>query len=109
MSKQAEYEAAYFTLLRAREDLDHLHRYQYILDEEITRLQGWITILREEVGTQVPGVIRRRLDDSVKVTIEGLQERIKVAEGELRALPNRIDDQQGFVNECEQEVEQLKP
>lgn len=109
MSQQAEYEAAYFTLLRAREDLDHLHRYQYILDEEIIRLQGWIAILREEVGTQVPGVIRRRLDDSVKVTIEGLQERIKVAEGELKALPKRIDDQQIFVHECEQEVEQLKP
>lgn len=109
MSKQAEYEAAYFTLLRAREDLDHLHRYQYVLDEEISRLRGWITSLRDEVGSQVPGVIRRRLDDSVKVTIEALQERIKVVEGELRALPNRIDAQQTFVHECEHEVESLKP
>lgn len=109
MSKQAEYEAAYFTLLRAREDLDHLHRYQYILDEEIMRLQGWIATLREEIGTQVPGVIRRRLDDSVKVTVEGLQERIKVAEGELKALPKRIDGQQTLVNEYELEVAKLKP
>lgn len=109
MGNQAEYEAAYFTLLRAREDLDHLHRYEYILDEEIARLRGWIAILREEVGSQVPGPIRRRLDDSVKGTIDALQDRIKLAESELKALPKRLEAQQTFVQECEDEVASLKP
>lgn len=109
MSKQAEYEAAYFTLLRAREDLDHLHRYGFILEEEINRLRQWVAMVREEAGSEVPPIIRRRLDDSVKHTVEALNQRIQIAESEYKALPKRIAAQEAFVQECEHEVEALKP
>ncbi|WP_336249770.1 hypothetical protein [Stomatohabitans albus] len=109
MSTQAEYEAAYFTLLRAREDLDHLHRYESILEEEQTRLTQWIAMLRDQSGSEVPPVIRRRLDDSVKPTIEAIQQRILLVQSELKSLPKRVEAQRVFVHECEIEVNALKP
>lgn len=109
MSRQDEYEAAYFTLLRAREQAEHLNRYGQILEAERLRLVQWMATLREEMGSQIPAAIRRPIDANVGMVVEALEHRLELVIDEERQLPKQIEAQLAFILECVAEVDQLKP
>lgn len=108
MSRRSEYEAAYFTLLRAREELDHLRRYQEYLEGELARLGTFVKDTNAG-PEEVPRKFRRLLDSTAKPLIEAVGKRRAVVLAERDALPERLDAQESFIAELEAEVATLRP
>ncbi|MGI9016894.1 MAG: hypothetical protein ACR2HR_07300 [Euzebya sp.] len=107
MTRQSEYDAAYFTLLRAREELSHLLRYQEFLEEELARLATFATAL-DEASSVVPRKFRKMVDSTDKQVLEALGRRRAIVLSERQKVPQRIADQEAFVGECEQDVAALR-
>lgn len=107
MSAGSEYEAAYFTLLRAREEHADLLRYREYLDEEQRRLRVFAddTRAREE---QLPQRLRRPVRGTTKGVVEAVGRRRKAVDDERAKVDERIEAAQAFVEECEAEVAQLR-
>ena len=102
-----EVEAAYFTLLRAREEVDALQRYEEYLVAEAQRLRR---TSREAAAllTQVePGLVRalRHTDRPLE---EAVQARIGAIEDEFQRLPERIAAAEAYVEDCENEHARLR-
>ena len=108
MSQKSDYDAAYFTLLRAREELDHLRRYQEYLGEELARLAQFARDIHDASGV-VPGKFRRLIDSTDKPTLEAIGKRRAVVLAEQEAIPERLAAQEAFVLEMEEEVAALRP
>ena len=108
MSAKSEYEAAYFTLLRAREELDHLRAYQQFLEEELGRL-GTFVKATQNASDVVPRKFRRLVDSTAKPLVEQVGKRRAVVLAERDAVPERIDAQNAFILELEEEVAALRP
>ena len=100
MPERDERETAYFALLRAREELDLLRRYEDHLGEELRRLRR---AEREEAALRasVPPRMRRVLRSSDAELADVLIRRAALIEDELARLPARIAAAQDFVVECE--------
>ncbi|MDX1620802.1 MAG: hypothetical protein R3320_07425 [Nitriliruptorales bacterium] len=102
-----EVQAAYFALLRAREELEALQRYQEYLRRERERL-----IAAAEARRQAARTVDRRLRRALRPTDDQLdkavEQRMRVVEDELRRLPDRIEAARRYVEESEQEHDQLK-
>ena len=100
MPERSEREAAYFALLRARDELSDLQRYAEHLDDELRRLRR---SEREEAAlrTNVSGRVRRFLRASDAELTEVMQRRTSLVEDERMRLPSRIEAAQAFVAECE--------
>lgn len=109
MTRRDEYEAAYFTLLRARDHGEQLARYAQLLEAERLRIQAWMDQLRTEIGTGVPPAIRRPLDHSLPPLLEAMEARLQLVIDEERHLPKQMEAQAAFILECEEEVASLKP
>ena len=107
MTARSEYDAAYFTLLRAREELDHLRRYSGFLDAELDRLAAFARDTNERPEV-VPRKFRRMVDATSKQLLEAVGRRRSVILGERDALPERIAAQESFVLDCEEEVAALR-
>lgn len=107
MSSRSEYDAAYFTLLRAQEELGHLRRYQQFLDEEVERLTD-ITRQVDAASQVVPRKFRKMVDSTDKQLLEAVGRRRAIVVAEQRKVPQRIAEQEGFVAECEDEVASLR-
>lgn len=107
MSAKSEYDAAYFTLLRAREEVDHLRRYQVFLDEEIERLAAFATAV-DDAPEVVPRKYRRMVDGTSQALVEAVGRRRAIVAGERRKVPDRISDAEAFVVECEEELAALR-
>jgi hypothetical protein len=107
MSQKSEYDAAYFTLLRAREELDHLRRYQDYLDEELERLAAFTEAV-DTAGERVPAKYRKLVDASAKPVLDAVKARRALVRAERQKVPTRISDQEAFVVECEDEVQRLR-
>lgn len=107
MSQKSEQDAAYFTLLRAREELDHLRRYQEYLDDELERLEGFMTAV-DSAGDVVPAKFRRMIDSSAKPLLEAVKTRRSLVQSERQKVPERVSAQESFVYECEDEVARLR-
>lgn len=107
MSAKSEYEAAYFTLLRAREELDHLRTYQRFLDEELARLSTFVTATNS-CPDVVPRKFRRMVDSTAKPLVEAVGRRRSVVLSERDAVPERVDAQEAFVRELEEDVAALR-
>lgn len=107
MSRRAEYEAAYFTLLRAREEHAALLRYRELLREEQDRIDAFMAALRSE-PEDLPRQFRRPLEGTTKPLLEALGRRRAVILSEQDRLPERIAAQEAFVQECEAEVAALR-
>lgn len=107
MSREAEYEAAYFTLLRAREEHADLLRYREFLGQEQHRLTAFAdeTRARED---DVPRKLRRPVSLTTKPLLEAAGRRRTVVEDEWRRVDERIEAAQAFVEECEAEVSLLR-
>jgi chromosome segregation ATPase len=102
-----EVEAAYFTLLRAREEEAALRRYGEYLESEHRRIQRFIAD-GDALDAHVDPKLRRRIahtDDPVR---QSLRSRRETIDGELDRLPERIEAATAFVSECEEELEQLR-
>ena len=100
MAERDERETAYFALLRAREELDLLRRYEDHLGEELRRLRR---SEREEAALRaaVPARMRRVLQNSDAELGEVLTRRAALIEDELARLPARIAAAEDFVADCE--------
>lgn len=102
-----EVESAYFTLLRAREELDNLRRYEEFLRAEAQRLRR---TTRE--GQALLGQVDRRLVRAIRHTDQPLTEaidaRLRVLEEEGARLPDRIAAAEAHVEECDREHTMLK-
>lgn len=102
-----EAEAAYFTLLRAREELDRLRRYEDALrDEErrLARFEGEGEALAERIHR----TLRRPLRHTDELLSEALRARRAVVADELSDLPDRIVAAEAFVADCEREHDELR-
>ncbi len=100
MGRQDEEQTAYFALLRAREELAALQRYQEYLVAERARIDGFVA-----AGTELDGTVDQRLRRALRHTDEPLGEalelRRRVIADERRRLPERIEAAQAYVDECE--------
>lgn len=106
MSTYDDAEAAYFALLRARDELTALRRYREYLEDERRRLRRF----RSE-GAALAGEVEAPLRRPVAHTDDALREavgaRMAVVEDELHRLPERIDAAEEFVTACEAEHRRL--
>ena len=107
MSARSEYDAAYFTLLRAREEHTQLMRYREYLVAERERLDTFVGQLRDSADEQ-PRRVRKPIDQTTKAVVEAIGARRSVVLAELERIDERIDNAQAFVTECETELDQLR-
>ena len=102
-----EVEAAYFTLLRAREELAELHRYQEYLTAEAQRLRRSVS-----EAAALRGQVHRRQLRGIQHTDPALDEaidaRLSVIADEAARLPDRITAAEAFVVECERDHAELR-
>src|SRR5918996_2513650 len=107
MASRSEYDAAYFTLLRAREEHAQLLSYLEYLSGERERLDSFVTQLREQAH-HMPRRMRRTLDYTTKAVVEAVGARRSVVLAELERMDDRIRNAAEFVEECETEVTNLR-
>jgi hypothetical protein len=102
-----EVEAAYFTLLRARDEVQALQRYGEVLHDEQRRLHRFRT-----EGQAIAGRVDRRLLRSLRHTDgpldEALDARLAVIADERARLPERVAAAEAFVTEAEADHEALR-
>ncbi|MGH8885741.1 MAG: hypothetical protein ACRDYX_11310 [Egibacteraceae bacterium] len=107
MGAKSEYDSAYFTLLRAREEHDHLLRYREFLEAERSRL-GAFARDTQHATEALPRQLRRPVDATTKSLLEAVGRRRSVVLSELARMDDRIANADAFVEECEAEVQSLK-
>lgn len=100
MTRRDEEQAAYFALLRAREELAALQRYGEYLVAERARIDAFV-----ERGTELDDTVEPRLRRALRHTDEpvgeALELRRRVIADERRRLPERLEAAQEYVDECE--------
>jgi hypothetical protein len=100
VAERNEREAAYFALLRARDEVSDLRRYAEHLDDELRRLRR--TEREEEaLRASIPARARRVLRGSDAEMREAVDRRIALIEDERARLPDRILAAEAYVAECE--------
>ena len=102
-----EVEAAYFTLLRAREELDALRRYSDYLLAESQRLRR-TTSEGKALLEQVDARLLRAMRPTEQALEEAVKARLGALEDERNRLPDRIAAAEAFVEACEQEHAALR-
>lgn len=107
MNARSERDAAYFTLLRAREEHADLLTYRELLDEELRRLDAFVAESRD-IGERLPRRLRKPVEQTTRQMLEAVGRRRGVIEDERRKAEQRIVDAQDFVEECEAEVARLR-
>jgi hypothetical protein len=107
MTARSEYEAAYFTMLRAIEERDDLLRYRDWLVEERERLDAFSEATRERTDG-LPRKVRRPMDATTKPLLEAVGRRRAMVLTEQRRIDERIAAAEAFAAECEAEVAALR-
>jgi hypothetical protein len=102
-----EVETAYFTLLRAREDLSALRRYEDYLRDEARRLRRF-TAEGDALADTVDPRLRRALRHTDTPLVDAIKARLALLADEAARLPERIAAAERYVEECEREHERLK-
>jgi hypothetical protein len=97
-----EVEAAYFSLLRARDELANLHRYEEYLHAEAQRLRRTASEARA-LAASVDRRLLRRLRHTDQPLDTAVRTRLEVIGDELERLPDRVAAAQDHVEECERE------
>ena len=100
-------EAAYFALLRARDEVSDLQRYQEYLSDEARRLRR-STSEADALSTQAPPRLRRRLLHTDAPLAEAIRGRLEVIADELWWVPDQLRAAESWVAECEAEHDRLK-
>ena len=107
MTAKSEYDAAYFTLLRAREERDDLLRYGEFLEFEQERLERFAADTRDGLE-MLPRRMSRPVNATTKGVLEAIGRRRSAVLDERRRMPDRLENAERFVEECEGEVESLR-
>lgn len=102
-----ETQAAYFALLRAREELESLQRYAEELERERSRLRE-LQSANEAAAQRMPPKLGRHLRHTDEALSKAIELRLRVVADELRRVPERLAAAQAFVDECEQEHDRLR-
>lgn len=100
MSGRDEAQAAYFALLRAREELELLTRHEEYLRAELQRLRRTAAEEAALRAAAPPGP-RRPLRASDEALEDVLSRRTALLEDELQRLPARTAAAAAYVEECE--------
>lgn len=100
MTGRDEAQAAYFALLRAREELQRIERHEEYLRAELQRLRRSAAEERALRNAAAPGP-RRPLRASDEALEEVVARRVALIEDELARLPARRAAAVDFVEECE--------
>ena len=108
MSARSEYDAAYFTLLRAREEHADLLRYREFLEHETDRLDAFAQATRA-AAEPLARRVRRPVDATQRPLLEAVGRRRGVVDDELARADDRLAAADAFVAECEAEVAVLRP
>ncbi len=95
-------EAAYFTLLRAREELASLHAYDEVLRTEAQRLRRG-QAEGAALLAQVDPRMLRPLRHTEQPLAEAIAARLAVIEDERARLPDRVSAAEAHVEACELE------
>lgn len=104
---RSDIEAAYFTLLRARDKVAALQRYQEFLEKERLRLQRFVAD-GDALDAHVEPRLRRALLHTDRQLGDVLKLRHETLADELRSLRDRIAAAEAFVLECEEEHDALR-
>jgi len=107
MSPRTDRDAAYYTLLRAREEYERLLRYQEWLEAERSRLDAFTEATREH-DDEAPPALRKSVEATTKPTLEAIGRRRNAVDAEATKVPDRLAAAQSFVDECEAEVARLR-
>lgn len=102
-----EVEAAYFTLLKAREELEAVLRHRDHLRAERRRLQRFVAE-GDALEAHVDPRLRRPLRHTDELLGEALRARHRVIDQEMDRLPERVAAAEDFVAECEEEYRRLR-
>ncbi|MBW3578107.1 MAG: hypothetical protein KY462_10295 [Actinobacteria bacterium] len=102
-----EVEAVYFTLLRAREELAELRRYEEYLEAEQRRLQRFVAE-GDALEAHVDPRLRRAIAHTDASLTKAIRTRLEVLGDELERQPHRIDAASAFVEECEHDLARLR-
>jgi hypothetical protein len=102
-----EVEAAYFTLLRAREELAALRRYGDYLSDEERRLHRFVGE-GDALEAHVDPRLRRAVAHTDGPLAKAVGARLAVIGDERERLPDRIEAAEAFVEECEQDLARLR-
>lgn len=97
-----EVQAAYFALLRAREEVDALRRYEEFLECERDRIARFVA-KGDELDTQVDRRLRRALHHTDRPLASALRDRLAVIGDELAHLPERIEAAEAYVRDAERD------
>jgi hypothetical protein len=100
-------EAAYFALLRARDDVSDLQRYREYLDDETRRLRR-STAEADALSGQVAPRLRRRLLHTDAPLAEAVKGRLEVIHDERRWVDAQLEAAEAYVTECESEHDRLR-
>ena len=104
---RSEYEAAYFTLLRAQEERDALLRYREFLQRERERLEGFTADTQIATDGIARG-LRRAVESTTRGLLEAVGRRRTVVLSELNRMDERLANAEAFVSECEADVQSLR-
>lgn len=102
-----EVEAAYFALLRAREELAALRRYDEYLADEARRLHRFVRE-GEALADPLDRRLLRRLQHTATPLADAVKARLAVIADEQSRLPDRIAAAEAFVDDLEREHAALK-
>lgn len=107
MRARDEVEAAYFQLLRAREELDDLRRFEDYLADEVRRLRRFVAETQAHEG-EIHAQFRRRIVHTQRPLHEAITARIETCQDELARMEDRLTAAEAHVQECEQQHERLR-
>ena len=107
MTARSEYDAAYFTLLRAREERESLQRYAEFLETELDRLERFAVETRDLLD-EIPRKVARPIAATTKGVLEAVGRRRSAILDERRRMEERLLNADRFVEECELEVDTLR-
>ena len=107
MSAKSEYDAAYFTLLRAREERDALLRYAEFLEAEQHRLERFADDTRDLID-ELPRKVTKPIAATTKTVLEAVGRRRTAVLDERKRMGERLSNAERFVEECELEVDALR-
>lgn len=107
MSAKTEFDAAYFTLLRAREERDNLLRYAEFLEQEQARLEAFADDTRDRMD-ELDRKMIRPIATTTKGVLEAVGRRRSAVLDERKRMADRLTNADRFVEECELEVDALR-
>lgn len=107
MAGRDEVETAYFALLRAREELQDLQRFEEVLRDDRARIKRFLAET-VELSERTASRFRRVLRHTEEPIADALKMRQAVITEELDRLPDRIEAAEAYVREAEEEHARLK-